>query len=207
MTSSIRPLNKEFIAERDLRIYQMRAAGIAHASIATQMGMTVAAVSKSLARQTERLNREAALSYPEVLRMELERLDKLHAAMWPLTQHRRVVLDDGTELSVEPDIKAVDTVLKIQASRAKLLGMDAQKVDVNVDVAGEVRHTLRGAEDTQYIEINKKTETVEMIRIMRDSRILDEDAAMKMLEAAGMTEDAEIIDVDAEEIDNADEPT
>jgi hypothetical protein len=160
------------------------------------MGMTVAAVSKALARQTDKLNREASLSYPEVLRMELERLDKLHAALWPLTQHRKIELDDGTVMSVEPDLKAVAEVRAIMAQRAKYLNLESQTVDINVDVADNIRHALRGSENTEYVEINKRTETVEMIRVMRDSRILDEDAATKMLEAVnnGDIVDAEVVE-------------
>ena len=66
-------LTKEFLAERDLRIFKMRQAGVPANDIAKRLGMTTNAVNAAVRRQLERLNREALLAYPEVLRMELER--------------------------------------------------------------------------------------------------------------------------------------
>jgi hypothetical protein len=74
--------------------------------------------------------------------MELERLDALQAAIWPMTQHRRVTLDDGTEVSVEPDMKAIQQVLSVMDRRSKLLGMEVQQKQVDVRVG------LDGATDS-----------------------------------------------------------
>ena len=74
--------------------------------------------------------------------MELERLDALQAAIWPMTQHRRVTLDDGTEVSVEPDMKAIQQVLSVMDRRSRLLGMEVQQKQVNVSVG------LDGATDS-----------------------------------------------------------
>ena len=74
------------------------------------------------------------MAYPDVLRMELERLDNLQAAIWPLTQHRKVKMDDGTEIQVEPDLKAIQQVLLIMDRRAKLLGMDQKNVNIQMEV-------------------------------------------------------------------------
>ena len=68
-------LTKEFIAERDLKMFRMRQAGSSHAEIAKRYEMSVSAVSKGVGRVLERLNRDASIAYPEVLRLELERLD------------------------------------------------------------------------------------------------------------------------------------
>ena len=95
-------ITREFLAERDVRIFKMKQAGVASQEIARRFGVSVATVGRSVNRQLEKLNSEALLAYPEVLRMELERLDQLQSAIWPMTQHRRVTLDDGTEVSVEP---------------------------------------------------------------------------------------------------------
>lgn len=188
-------LNKEFLAERDLKIYQMRSTGISHSDIAKRFDMSVSAVSNALSRQTAKLNREASLVYPEVLRLELERLDKLHASVWPLTQHRRITVDGADDITLEPDLKAIDTVIKIQQQRARLLGLDTQKIDINVDVQGDVRHTMAGAEST-YQEIDKRSETLDMLALMADSRILDADTIESMRKALGEGEivDAEIVE-------------
>jgi hypothetical protein len=128
-------LTKEFLAERDLRIFKMRQAGVASNEIAKRFGMTTNGVNAAVRRQLERLNREALLAYPEVLRLELERLDSLQQAIWPMTQHRKVTLDDGSEVTVEPDLKAVQQVLGVMDRRSRLLGMEATNINVSVDAA------------------------------------------------------------------------
>ena len=100
-------VTREFLAERDLRIFKMRQAGVAVAEIARRFEISTSVVNKAVQRQLEKMNREALMAYPEVLRMELERLDNLQSAIWPLTQHRKVRMDDGTEVAVEPDMKAI----------------------------------------------------------------------------------------------------
>ena len=134
MAESKTALTREFLAERDVRIFKMKQAGVASQEIARRFGVSVATVGRSVNRQLEKLNSEALLAYPEVLRMELERLDALQAAIWPMTQHRRVTLDDGTDVSVEPDMKAIQQVLSVMDRRSKLLGMEVQQKQVNVQV-------------------------------------------------------------------------
>ena len=113
-------LTREFLAERDVRIFGMRKAGISTSEIATRFGISSSAVNGAVNRQLQRLNREALMAYPEVLRMELERLDALQQAIWPLTQHRKVAAPDGSEMVVEPDLKAIQQVLAIMDRRSKL---------------------------------------------------------------------------------------
>ena len=132
-------------------MFKMKPAGVASQEIARRFGVSVSAVGRSVNRQLEKLNSEALLAYPEVLRMELERLDALQAAIWPMTQHRRVTLDDGTEVSVEPDMKAIQQVLSVMDRRSKLLGMEVQQkqVDVRVGLDGStesIRLAMAGAQ-------------------------------------------------------------
>ncbi|MCE2754001.1 MAG: hypothetical protein LW720_19245 [Pirellula sp.] len=130
-------LTREFLAERDLRIFQMRKTGTAVQEIARRFGLSTKAVNFAIQRQLSRMNQEALMAYPEVLRMELERLDSLQQSVWPLTQHRKVTMDDGTEVVVEPDLKAVQQALSIMDRRAKLLGMEA----VNINFVGDTETT------------------------------------------------------------------
>lgn len=142
-------VTREFLAERDVRMFKMRQAGVASQEISRRFGVSSSAVSRAVNRQLEKLNAEALLAYPEVLRLELERLDSLQAAIWPMTQHRRVTLDDGTEVSVEPDLKALQQVLSIMDRRSKLLGMEQRNVNVQMDVAltqaDQIRASVAGA--------------------------------------------------------------
>jgi hypothetical protein len=185
MSNSQQGLNKEFLAERDLRIFKMRQSGIQQSEIARRFNMTPAAVGNAIRRQLQKMNSEALMAYPEVLRMELERLDALQSAIWPLTQHRRVKMDDGTEVAVEPDMKAVQTALSIMDRRSKLLGMEQNNVNIQMDISSgnsPVRATLAGAERPAALNaFNPEEEVKKLLQIMGESGVLPEDTINQLL--------------------------
>lgn len=200
-------LTREFIAERDVRIFKMRQAGVATAEIARRFGMTNSGVNTAIRRQLTRLSNEALLAYPEVLQMELERLDSLQSAIWPLTQHRKVKMDDGTEVSVEPDMKAVQTVLSIIDRRAKLLGMEQTNVNVNMDVRdsgqSSVRAVLAGAPGVVEVEkFDPESEAKKLLAVMQQSGVLPPEMVKTLLgelpslSAGSDIEDAEVVEDD-----------
>ena len=177
-------LTREFLAERDLRIFKMRQAGIPIAEIARRFNVGSTTVSASIRRQLGKLNQEALLAYPEVLQMELERLDALQSAIWPMTQHRKQRLDDGTEVSIEPDIKAVSTVLSILDRRAKLLGMEQTNVNVQMDVrdTSPLRAVLAGAPGvTESEKFDPEAEAKKILSLMRDAGIMPESTVNELL--------------------------
>lgn len=177
-------LTKEFLAERDVRIFKMRQAGVAVHEISRRLNMSSQSVNAAIRRQLEKLNREALMAYPEVLRMELERLDALQQALWPLTQHRKVRLDDGTEISVEPDVKAIQQVLAIMDRRAKLLGMDQQTVNLTVEqVESGPRAVLAGASQVAAAvnQFNPETEARQLLELMGASGVLPSDTVRELL--------------------------
>ena len=125
------------------------------------------------------------MAYPEVLRMELERLDALQAAIWPLTQHRRVSLDDGTEISVEPDMKAIQQVLSIMDRRSKLLGMENNNVSISMDLstnlAEPIRVSMIGDDAEPLSAFSPESEARELLQLMARSGVLPEEEVDKML--------------------------
>jgi hypothetical protein len=193
-------VTKEFLSERDMRIFKMRQAGTSTHEIARRFGITTAAVSKAIQRQLEKMNREVLMAYPEVLRMELERLDSLQQAIWPLTQHRRVTMDDGTEMSVEPDLKAIQQVLSIMDRRTKLLGMDQVNVNVQMDVQQKnnetIKATLAGSvSDTPEVDaFNPETEARQLLELMGISGVLPPETVKSILNSDNEIVDAEIVE-------------
>jgi len=182
MTSnSSLPVTREFIAERDLLIFQMKRDGKQQSDIAKELGITTRAVGEAVKRQLARINREALVSYPEVLRLELERLDALQDSVWPLTKTHTHVMHDGTEVVVPPDLRAVDSMLRIIGQRARLLGIDTQRIDVKVSGGTEVRHTLHGAAGGQDQKIDYRQESRNMLELMMNAGIVKEDFAKKLL--------------------------
>lgn len=178
---------REFISERDLRMFKMRQAGTSTAEIARRFNVSSSVVSKAIQRQLEKLNREALLAYPEVLRMELERLDNLQQAIWPLTQHRRIVLDDGTEQTAEPDLKAIQQVLAIMDRRTKLLGMDQTNVNVQMDVStrgsDKITAVLAGQESMAkpISTFDAEAEARQLLEIMGAAGVLPEETVRSIL--------------------------
>jgi len=183
MAETSQALTREFLAERDVRVFKMRQAGVSNQEISRRFGISVGAVGKAVNRQLEKLNAEALMAYPEVLRMELERLDSLQSAIWPLTQHRRVTLDDGTDVSVEPDMKAIGQVLSIMDRRTKLLGMEAhpqseQNIQINVGHQENIRVSLAGAGGTGSVPVdhfNPETESKKLLELMTRSGVISKD--------------------------------
>lgn len=200
-------LTKEFLAERDLRIFAMRKAGVSPGDIAKRFQMTTRAVNAALSRQLTRMNAEAVSSYPEVLRLELERLDALQQAIWPLTQHRKITLDDGTEVNVEPDIKAIQSVLSIMDRRSKLLGMDQANLNMTIEqvgVADGPRAVLAGSTNGASIKdtFDPEAEARQLLEIMGRSGVLPNATVNEILgirgelPASATVEDEVMVDVE-----------
>lgn len=188
---------KEFLNERDMRIFKMRQAGTSVAEIARRFGIATSAVSRSIQRQLEKMNKEAILAYPEVLRMELERLDNLQQAIWPMTQHRRIVSDDGTEIQIEPDLKAIQQVLSIMDRRTKLLGMEQTNVNVSVDGVGTnqtIRATIAGQPglNAPASGFDAESEAKKLLELMAISGVLPERTVASILR----NNDTDIIDAE-----------
>lgn len=168
-------LTREFIAERDSRIFQMRKQGISIQEIARRVGITVPAVNASIQRMLAKLSGEALMAYPHLLQMELERLDALLSSAWPLTQHRMVTLDDGTKIAMDPDVKFIQEARGIIKDRIKLLGLEQTTVNIQQSQPEPIRHSI-----PQVIEIttvdahDPEEEARKMIEIMRKAGILSD---------------------------------
>jgi hypothetical protein len=198
--SDNKPMTREFLAERDARIFKMRQAGVAVSDIAKRFNCSTKVVSLAISRQLEKINKESSLAYPEVLRMELERLDAMQSALWPLTQHRKVQLDDGTEVAVEPDMKAIQQVLSIMDRRSKLLGMEQTNVNISADVntnQAPIRATLAGQEGMkkEIAAYDPETEARKLLELMAISGVLPQETVRQMLGEAPII-DAEVIEDD-----------
>jgi len=206
-------LPKEFLAERDSRIFALKKSGLSNSDIAKRFDMTASAVAAATRRQLGRLNSEAFLSYPEVLRLELERLDEMQKSLWPLTQFRREELEDGSSITVEPDQRAVQTVLGIMDRRARLLGMNVERVDVALsgisDSGVDVRSTLAGGEaKVLSVGSDPKGESLELLELMGQSGVLDSTAIGQILGKVRDTIDVnrdEVVEVEAEVVSVSDE--
>lgn len=218
MADNGKSLTREFLAERDIRIFKMKQAGHSNQEIGRRFGVSTQVVGKAISRQLERLNREALMAYPEVLRMELERLDALQQAIWPMTQPRKERMDDGTEVIHEPDLKAIQQVLAIIDRRAKLLGMEQNNLNVQMDIGVQtpIRATLAGAvARTAADQFSPETEVRKLLEIMGSSGVMPQDEIDKILGTSKRLQeigsnsdiiDAEIVDdmVDDEDREETD---
>lgn len=97
-------------ADRRLRALDLRKAGATLHQIAAQTGVSHEQARKDLQRAMADLLAEQNASAEELRALELERLERLHLALWPqATQGHQ---------------GAVDRLLRIAERRAKLLGLD-----------------------------------------------------------------------------------
>ena len=195
-------LSREFLQERDARIFSLKKSGLSNQDIAKRFDMTAAAVAAATRRQLNRLNSEAFLSYPEVLRLELERLDEMQKSLWPLTQFRRETLDDRSQVTIEPDQRAVQTVLGIMDRRARLLGMNIDRVDVALGVPqgndDDIRSSLAGAAAGKELPAgaDPKDEAMQLMELMGESGVLDSQVIGEVLGKVRDTIDSFSVDSD-----------
>lgn len=190
-------LTKEFLAERDLRIFKMRQAGVPTSEIGRRFSISTGAVNISIRRQLEKLNREALMAYPEVLRMELERLDALQQSIWPLTQHRKIRMDDGSEMTAEPDLKAIQQVLAIMDRRSKLLGMEQTNINLITEQVEPQRAVLAGAVDNAAAKVdafNPETEARQLLELMGNAGVLPQSLIEQLLDSVGPKQLAPVFD-------------
>jgi hypothetical protein len=176
-------LNREFLAERDLRIFNARKAGVSHEQVAAQFGISIRAVRAAVSRQLAKLRTEAMLAYPEMVGQELERLDALQAALWSQTQPRRVEfpIGSGEYIVMDPDVKATAQVMAIMAARAKLLGLDAA-VNIQVDVVTPKDRLASAPHQDALVVADAESEARQLIELMVQANILPADEANKILE-------------------------
>ena len=111
-------------------------------------------------------------------------------------------------MSVEPDMKAIQQVLSIMDRRAKLLGMEQNNVNIQLDVSNQqlpVRATLSGAENNTVAlsTFSPENEARQLLEIMGRSGVLPRETVNAIL-SDGKPED-EIIDADVVEPEETDE--
>lgn len=96
-------------AEKKVAALRLRAAGASRDDIAAELGVHPVTAWRYIRDAIVELPREPA---EEVRTLELERLDAMQAALWPM--------------ALRGEVQAIDRVLKIMERRARYLGLDEQ---------------------------------------------------------------------------------
>ncbi|MEV4091434.1 hypothetical protein [Streptosporangium saharense] len=131
------PLAKRVeVAERRAKVVQMRLAGLSYEVIAERLNIKGGArsASKDMTRALAAASKAQQESAEQLLDLEIKRLDRLMAALWPK--------------ALEGDVKAVETCEKLITRRTYLLGLDqmnrngAQDGDM-MSLLGALFDTLR----------------------------------------------------------------
>lgn len=133
------PVNK------DLEILALRIQGLSQKSIANKLDINASTVSRSI----KRLTKESVT--PEVVDqlvlVELERLDKLTAAVW--------------NNAMSGDDKAVNTALRIMERRARLMGLDAP---VRTELAGPGGGPVTIANWVDFVTVKPEEEVIDIVK-------------------------------------------
>lgn len=190
--------NREFLAERDLKIAKMRQSGLSFDEIGKRFGISSKAAAAGYERILKRNSRDFMLAHPELIREQLDRYDYLLSQAWTMCSMRSITLPDGTKQILDPDPKFMTVALQIMSQREKLLNM--QQTTVNVNVEEPVRAAMAGVEKPQELTAHAPDELgKQMIEIMLKSGIIPEEMfanagveAPKELESAQMKSLAEI---------------
>lgn len=142
-------------ALRDVEALKLRIKGVSFRDIATQLGISAStahdAVNRALAAQRE----EPA---EQVRALEVERLDAMYEAVIKVLERQHFTVSNGRVIYVgkespepllddAPVLAAVDRLLKIQARRAALLGLD---MPTKVEQSGTLTYQIVGV-DTEAL--------------------------------------------------------
>lgn len=108
-------------ANRVALAVQLRAQRLTYEAIAQQCGYkSIGACRDAIMRE---LDRRIVKNVDELRREELDMLDQLHCAVWPLAVPGPDAVDSKGRKK-QPYLEAVDRVLAISERRSKLLGLD-----------------------------------------------------------------------------------
>ena len=114
------------LVEKEIRVLELRRAGLTWQSISEQTGYAEA--TGAYAAYKRAIKRVMAEPVEEVRTQELDRLDRMQVAVW--------------NRALKGDDKAINTVLRLMERRARLLGLDAaQRVQAEVityDGSGDI---------------------------------------------------------------------
>jgi hypothetical protein len=106
--------------DREVEALNLRKSGATYDQIGKTLGITTQGAYKAIIRSLQRLNEKNSEGSDELRRLEVERLDRMLAAIW------------GQVLNGNQG--AIDRALRIGERRAKLLGLDAPtKTDLTTD--------------------------------------------------------------------------
>lgn len=200
------------VAERDAIMWEMRKNGMAYRAIAKQCNVSEATAHAGIKRVMAKMNSRLVIDYSAEARFQIETLNDLKSAIMPLTRQHKMTLEDGTEITIPPSLDAIDRVLKIEAQRAKLLGLEQNSIEVNVNSGNAPAIAGKKVLTT---EKTPEMEARELVAIMMESGILDAEtlAAFEVLNVveAEVIEDVEtteyqIPDFKALNAPNPDEP-
>jgi hypothetical protein len=118
-------------AQRDAQALELRADGASYRQIANRLGISVSTAWACVERGLDRTRREPADRLRE---LELERLDRLQVEATKILAGRHVVIQAGKVVVDKhgdpyadhgPTLTAIRTLVQVQESRRKLLGLDA----------------------------------------------------------------------------------
>ena len=105
------------IEERRGKVYELRHAGWSIPKIAKEIGVAISTVHGDLVAVLDRMTAETNETANQARTIDLQRLDAAQMALWP---------------SVEAgETAAIDTYLRLQARRSKLLGLDAPEQQIH----------------------------------------------------------------------------
>lgn len=122
-----KPANETAAVDRTRQAFEMRKAGMHYRDIAAKLGVSVGSVHNWVREWSEEYTLQTEEHFQSIRSESLARLDTALTAIWPQVR--------------KGERGAVESMLKIEAQRAKLLGLDAP-TKVEAEVKAEVAVTF-----------------------------------------------------------------
>jgi predicted transcriptional regulator len=129
--------------ERRVTALKLRKRGFSYRDIATHLKVTPEAVRQMVKKETDLLQGELSELAEDVRTLDVARLDQMMA--------RAMNLAVPTNATDDPDLRAMETVLKIMDRKAKLLGLDAPK-QLEIMTVDKIDEEIARLEEQQKLQ-------------------------------------------------------
>ncbi len=204
---------EQLVLERDATMWELRKRGLTYEQIGKAMEVSPKTAHRGVQRMGEKVLSRLAVDHVTQAALDLDRIDAMIRAIEALATGRaKVTNDDGEEITLPVSFEAQDRLMKLMAQRAKLLGLDGAKLEVNVtgipgggggQAAIGAAPQSGGQKEITTTEKTPKQEALELIKEFGKAKILDKEITNEILNRFGLTEkDVEDDIVDAEIIED-----
>ncbi len=128
-------LPQKIVAQRDNQIYEAKMMGMSYRQIADAFSISPSTAHSAYMRAQKTRAKMGQAEAVDSVWTHVDQLDRLVFSLTPMTRPHVVETESGAEIQVPPDMDAINTLLKVLAQKAKIMGYE--KDVITLQMAGQ----------------------------------------------------------------------